>query len=206
MIRATSPTPGSQPPLALDPAEVVVLLDAVGSEDAITAIIAAKTADIERIAGGAFWHRTYEERREGSGTASLYLQARPVTAVASVQLGGDGDPIDAEDFEIWDEQLYLSGCATWTQLCCPQWVTAYTGGWWIHSMGAPPPEARILADERADILAVITDMVATQWAIDQSDRSIKRAKLDKLEVEFFGNIAVSSSSISVLQSLVPVAY
>ena len=114
-IRATSATPGDQPPLALDPAVVAVTLDAAGSEDAIEAIIAAKTAAVEQIAGGALWHRDYQERRHGSNTSRLYLQARPLTAVASIRLGDDGGAVDPECYELWDSLIFYKACAKWVQ-------------------------------------------------------------------------------------------
>ena len=144
---------------------------------------------------GALYYQTYAELlRLSKSTQRLYLQARPVAAVSSVQFSAD-EPIVAGtepgEFVVYPGFLYLED--GWVA-GPPGWKVTYTGGYWLASMGSsPPPELGVFVDAAGHdrralgLRKAAFKALQTGWARDNiADPTLKRLKVSGMEREWNG--------------------
>lgn len=209
-IRVTTPAPGGSP-AALDATATAARLSTT-DETAVGDIIRQVTDLAERLAKLRFlWFRTYEAVLEGDDGDRLYLRAgRPLATVTEVKMGVDGDPLlegtEAVDFEIWHDDGYLYREACWSS-GLPPWRVAYTGGWWLPSMGddaaATAAGAKQLTNDGARVERAIWRAVQLSWQNDNRDAGIRREKNRTQELEFVDGMAVPKESLDVFRSIGP---
>lgn len=144
---------------------------------------------------GSLWYQTYTELlRLSKPTQRLYLNARPVAAVTSVQFSDD-EPIvegtEPGEFVVYSGFLYLED--GWVA-GSPGWKVTYTGGYWLASMGSSPPtELEVFVDtdghdRRAlGLRKAAFKALQTGWARDNiADPTLKRLRVSGMEREWIG--------------------